>query len=325
VISLHSPALPAANALVSFGNQFTTLDSWGQQVGARLVNLDFNGAARFEGAFSHKAFGDAVACRLKGVAHRTTRSSRRLKEADNDFMLLLYIKQGTAIISHANFEGRVNSGSFFLIDGTKPHLLEMEDNFEHIALRLPRTRLIATHRAATALIGKPFDANDGDGSIASTMLDAVVSVSNVSEYAAFTAFDAVIKTLAEGLINSDISAPELGFSGQDRLLSRIMRTLDANCADPNYSSSQLANEMGISRRYLDRLLSTLDSSFGKLILEKRLERCRAQLKDRKMANRSITAVALENGFNDLSHFSRTFRQRYGCSAREMRQSCGVGG
>jgi AraC-like DNA-binding protein len=40
------------------------------------------------------------------------------------------------------------------------------------------------------------------------------------------------------------------------------------------------------------------------------------------AGRSITAVAFEAGFNDLSYFNRTFRRRFGLTPSEARAARG---
>jgi len=44
----------------------------------------------------------------------------------------------------------------------------------------------------------------------------------------------------------------------------------------------------------------------------RLARCHRNLTDPAMRDQSITELAMAAGFNDLSHFSRKYRNRYGC-------------
>ncbi len=47
---------------------------------------------------------------------------------------------------------------------------------------------------------------------------------------------------------------------------------------------------------------------GKWLMERRLERSRTFI---ETTNKSISSIAFENGFCNLSHFSRVFKQRYG--------------
>ena len=37
-----------------------------------------------------------------------------------------------------------------------------------------------------------------------------------------------------------------------------------------------------------------------------------------MRGRSVSQIAIDNGFNDLSHFSKAFRGRFGASPRDYR-------
>jgi AraC-like DNA-binding protein len=43
------------------------------------------------------------------------------------------------------------------------------------------------------------------------------------------------------------------------------------------------------------------------------------LTDLNYADRSISAVAFEAGFGDLSYFNRTFRRRFGATPSDVRQ------
>jgi AraC-like DNA-binding protein len=42
--------------------------------------------------------------------------------------------------------------------------------------------------------------------------------------------------------------------------------------------------------------------------------------DPRLAARSISSVAFEVGFGDLSYFNRAFRRRYGATPSEVRRS-----
>src|SRR3546814_14556480 len=58
---------------------------------------------------------------------------------------------------------------------------------------------------------------------------------------------------------------------------------------------------------LHRLFSETGQSVGDWIWRRRLERAARDLTDPRFKGRSILNVAFDWGFNDASHFSRTFR------------------
>jgi AraC-like DNA-binding protein len=60
---------------------------------------------------------------------------------------------------------------------------------------------------------------------------------------------------------------------------------------------------------------------GKWLLRKRLEYASALLGNSKM---NVTEIAFESGFEDVSHFSRVFKERFGVPPLSYRQA-GPGG
>jgi AraC family transcriptional activator of tynA and feaB len=54
------------------------------------------------------------------------------------------------------------------------------------------------------------------------------------------------------------------------------------------------------------------------VLRRRLENCRRDLTSQAAADLSTGEITFRWGFNDLAHFSRRFKQVYGCSPGEYR-------
>jgi AraC family transcriptional regulator, positive regulator of tynA and feaB len=81
----------------------------------------------------------------------------------------------------------------------------------------------------------------------------------------------------------------------------------------------VANGVRLSRRYINKLFEAEQTSLGRYIWRRRLERCAAKLRDPAFAHVDISVIALEHGFNDLSHFSRAFRIQFGAAPRAYRQ------
>jgi AraC-like DNA-binding protein len=53
-------------------------------------------------------------------------------------------------------------------------------------------------------------------------------------------------------------------------------------------------------------------------MERRLARAHAALGDRRSERRSVTDVALDCGFGNISYFNRQFRARYGATPSDIR-------
>ena len=82
---------------------------------------------------------------------------------------------------------------------------------------------------------------------------------------------------------------------------------------------QLAARQGISPRYIQMLFEQAGTTFSEFVLERRLDTARSMLVSPRYAGWSITDIALEAGFGDLSHFNRRFKRRYGMTPSEVRR------
>jgi AraC-like DNA-binding protein len=67
-----------------------------------------------------------------------------------------------------------------------------------------------------------------------------------------------------------------------------------------------------------RLVEAENTSLARYIWRRRLERAAIDLRDPARESLGISAIAMAHGFNDLSHFSRAFRQRFEMSPRAYR-------
>jgi AraC-like DNA-binding protein len=88
--------------------------------------------------------------------------------------------------------------------------------------------------------------------------------------------------------------------------------------DPDLSPQQAADHIGVSVRTLHARLRQSGQSFGRWLLEQRLQGCSVALRDLRQRPRNISEIAYAWGFNDLSHFNRAFRQRFDMTPGDWR-------
>ena len=96
-----------------------------------------------------------------------------------------------------------------------------------------------------------------------------------------------------------------------------IRIMDMHIEDP-LSCQQLAMTVSLSPRQLERLFRRhFDCTPGQYYLKLRLETARDLL---RRTNRAVLDVAIACGFASTSHFTKCYRERYGCTPTEERQS-----
>jgi AraC family transcriptional regulator, positive regulator of tynA and feaB len=104
----------------------------------------------------------------------------------------------------------------------------------------------------------------------------------------------------------------------DLQLAALLGFCRANLCDPDLSPQMVATHFGISVRTLHLRFAQLGQTFGRWVLRQRLEICRAALRDPTHRSAGIAEIAYRCGFNDLSHFCKVFRLRFGATPRECR-------
>lgn len=108
--------------------------------------------------------------------------------------------------------------------------------------------------------------------------------------------------------------PSLGESQLDCVVAAhrtaILAYISSHFCDPNLNGSSLADKLGISQRYLQRLLEATGKTFTEHVNELRLDRAFSLLVT-KGANKRVSDIALDVGYSDLTTFYTHFKSRFG--------------
>ncbi len=103
-------------------------------------------------------------------------------------------------------------------------------------------------------------------------------------------------------------------------LHAIKQFIAGNLADQELSVARVAAANRLSARQVQRLFEAEETTFSEFLLLKRLQNVHAVLTDLRQAQRSISDIALDSGFGDVSYFNRAFRNYYGASPTAIRRS-----
>ena len=105
-----------------------------------------------------------------------------------------------------------------------------------------------------------------------------------------------------------------------------LRAIESDIAErlaaPELSVESVATRQRVSPRYVQTLFEQEGTTFSQYVLGQRLVRAYRILTNPLFADRSITSVAFDAGFGDLSYFNRAFRRCYGATPSEVRVEAG---
>jgi AraC-like DNA-binding protein len=93
--------------------------------------------------------------------------------------------------------------------------------------------------------------------------------------------------------------------------SAVLAAIRNRASEIGLDPAGVARKLGLSVRYLHRLLQSTGRTFAEHLLDRRLAIATALLRDQQGIRLKIGEIAARAGFGDFSHFSRSFRHAFG--------------
>lgn len=253
---------------------------------------------------------------VTSTAQRITRSPRQIaRDGVDAFNIALHLS-GHALMSQDGRGVTLGPGDLVLHDSSRPWQLAFDGAFSQLVLQVPRTELMCRLGTVKNLGALRIDGTRHVGLLLSQALQQLPSQ--------IDAIPASIRArLAENLLDLTVTA----VLGQEEWASRtcvettlahVKQWIEIHLAE-DLSAERIASECRVSARHINRLFQREQTTLMGYVWKRRLARCHRNLADPSMRHRSITELAFAVGFNDLSHFSRAYRTRYGCTPREARR------
>ena len=104
----------------------------------------------------------------------------------------------------------------------------------------------------------------------------------------------------------------------------MKRAIQRRLRQPGLTAANVAKSIGISERYVHKLLARSGYRFRDYLIGRRLDGIARELKDPAKAHLPIGTIAFDWGFSDLSHFTRRFSPRFACRPRDWRNDTSMG-
>jgi len=254
-------------------------------------------------------------------AHEVVRPARMIRSGEAPFLVSLQLS-GESRYGEGAASVTARRGEITLVNTARPF---------RVAFPCPVSRVIAIVPQALIRPRVPWCA----GLTVMKLDDAAPAVDLIRAHLAAAArHGAAIdhrtaSVLVENLTNLLALAmePQAGAASGHRAARRdaLRAHLTRHLSDPALCPRRAAAALSISVRLVHRLFEEQGTSFGRWVLEQRLEACRRAFDDPAAAARPISDIAFAWGFNELSHFSRAFKARFGVAPRDFRARTRRGG
>ena len=168
-----------------------------------------------------------------------------------------------------------------------------------------------------SLMARPVGGATGIARVAlATMRSTLQELPNMSADAARGAGELIAQLVRLSLI--ELSGQQTALTQREALKDRIRGYVALHLRDPALCVEQIALALNCSIRHLYNAFAEEDQTLTSYNQHLRLEACIRELQHPMAASRPITDIALSWGFNNVSHFSRVFRDHTGQSPSEFR-------
>ncbi|MND92962.1 Transcriptional activator FeaR [compost metagenome] len=277
-----------------------------------------SGAESFQGAIrpAQVAAPGYAGAKIGSNCPHIHRNVKDIKRDGHDFFYLVQQLSGSAVMDHCGTQSVLGPGDLVMLDSARPSDFYFPGMSEQISLVIPRHKLESAPHGSRLVLNRKIASGTRIGSIAGFITGQFFN--DVDGAAVLEAvMDALISLVRPTLSCAESLPLTFQEKHQKAYFERAKGCIEDSLANFELTPDVIAREMGTSKRTLHRIFAQHGLSIGRYILDRRLDKCAAEFESQADLQK-ISAVAFAWGFNDVSHFSRAFKARFGVSPRSFR-------
>jgi len=278
-------------------------------------------ATGFPANVENVRLGDAAINRVSFPAHLVRRSAADIAASDRSCFYLNLKLAGRCRIQQDGREISLSSGQVGIFDSDREFNL-LHDRGPQLRVasfwvpaELLRERLPAAFDVRASRVSDDPFVGHLIVETARTLSDGAL---RMTEDEGVRLFRALIELVTVSLSRRSRAGAAESESLADATTLALKRAIHRRLRQPGLTVADIADAVGISDRYVHKLLARSGAGFTDYVIDRRLDGIARDLGDPAMADRTIGAIAFDWGFSDLSHFTRRFKQRFGCRPRDWR-------
>ena len=295
----------------------TICDLYGRTILKHDIEPIGNRPFEFEASlYSLPAFG------LASTVIAPCRAPRGRQHIDSDDLVFSVMLNGGRVVQQRAREAAVEEGQGILTATADPGVVTILRTSKLFSLRVPRTVLGPALADFDACLLRPVPRHSEALRLLTAYVDALLRSEVFPTPPLVDRVVTHIHDLVSLTLGANRDAGEVARGRGVRAARRqiIEDEIIKNLGSAELSAGFVASRLGVTSRYVHLLLEETGKSFSHHVLERRLERAAALLRDPQWRHRKIAAVAAEAGFADLSYFNRAFRRRFGATPSNIRES-----
>lgn len=249
--------------------------------------------------------------RLVRVASTPISVRRRAQDiahiSDPPYLVKFQLK-GESVWSQRGREVHARPGDFVICSTAEPYSLVFRGEYEMPVLVVPESTMRRLTPDPEQFLGLRMPGEDADCGLLSSFVAQVVARMHKLPEPMIHRIEANVLDLLGAVL---ATRARQGMVSREQLLSQVKAYIQDHLHDRHLGPATLAQVFAVSTRLIHTLFEDEPMTVGKYIRSLRVKSCRHALENSDAARLSLTDLALQWGFYDLSHMSRNFREVYG--------------
>ncbi|MBC3489447.1 transcriptional regulator FeaR [Pseudomonas taiwanensis] len=276
------------------------------------------GIESFEGLIlpAHMAAPGYAGAKIGTNCPHIHRSVNDIKRDGRDFFYIVHQVTGNAVMDHCGTQSVLTPGDLVLLDSSRPSDFYFSGMSEQISILIPRHKFESNTKNSKLILNQKIRAVSKIGAVAGFIANQLFNDNDTGEDIE-AIMDSLISLIRPTFTISDNQPSTYNEKIQKSYFEKAQRCIEAQLSNFELTPEKIATELGTSKRTLHRIFAQQGLSIGRYILDRRLDKCAAEFETEDDIQK-ISAVAFAWGFNDVSHFSRAFKSRFGVSPRGYR-------
>jgi len=267
----------------------------------------------FRGCVEATDLGSVKLARVATSACVVRRFVGDVARLSNAPYLVKFQLKGESYWSQRNREVHLRPGDFVIASMAEPYSLRFRDDFEMPVLALAPRTMHALTPNPEQFLGRRMAGEEADCGLLSSFVAQVVARMSRLRAPMIARVEANILDLLGGVLGARAGSGDLSGAQQ---LALIKAFIERHLHDRRLGPGMISAAFNMSTRCIHSLFHSEPLSLGRHINALRVEASRRLMIEDP--SRSLTEIALDCGFYDLSHMSRCFRNQYGITPREYR-------
>lgn len=241
------------------------------------------------------------------------RQQAEIQRTNEEYFQLIRILEGKGYVEQNGKQAVIHPGEMVIYSSTDASKVRYPHGSRTQVVKIPRAALMDRIDGVDRLMAHTLKGNSPVGRLTKSLINESINISFLNDRHTARFSNGLLDIVAT-LVETELS---LELSDHTPAFTLVTDYIEQHLSDPELNVGQIACLHNVSVRTLNRIFASEGTTVMRWILTRRLANCYRILSEGQ--SRQVSQVAYQYGFNDLSHFSKVFKKRYGVSPNTVRQ------